>query len=80
MGVRNRVVAAVVEVCGSDPEVLADDATLDTLGIDSLDLLEIAVAVEQEFDVEVDAEAFEGVRTFGQAVAVFERMVAASSE
>lgn len=71
---RDVVIAAVVEVCGLDPADLVDGATLADLEIDSLDLLEVAMVVEQETEVIVEAEDFEGVETFGAAVAVFDRL------
>lgn len=72
--VRNLVVEAIVEVCDLDPSTLEDDAGLGDLGIDSLDLLEVAMIVESESGLVVQAEDFDGVETFGAAVAVFERL------
>lgn len=73
---REVVIAAVVEVCGLDRADLVDGATLADLEIDSLDLLEIAMVVEGETGIIVEAEDFEGVETLGAAVAVFDRLQA----
>ena len=39
----------------------------DDLDADSLDLVELVMALEEEFDVEVPEEDLEGVETVGQA-------------
>lgn len=74
---RPDVVAAVEEICGLEPAVLVDDADLETLGIDSLDLIEIGMLIEEKYEIEVDSEAFADAATFGQAVAVFDRIIGA---
>ena len=71
---RRIVVDAVVEVCGTEESRLVDTATLQDLGIDSLDLLEIGMIVERELDTIVDAEDFDGVGTVGETVQVFDRV------
>jgi len=40
----------------------------DDLGIDSLDLAQIIMAIEDEYDVELDEEALENVKTVGDAL------------
>lgn len=79
MTLRGDVVAAVVEVCGVDAADLRDDATLEGLEIDSLDLLEVGMIMEDHHQMRVNAEDFEDVSTFGDAVAVFDRIVAAGT-
>lgn len=50
------------------PKDIEDATTLTDMGADSLDSIEIIVALEDAFDVEIsDAEA-ENLKTFGQAV------------
>jgi acyl carrier protein len=73
--IRQAVADAVVEVCGTSPDLLVDEATLASLDIDSLDLIEIGMIVETEYGITVESEAFDGVETFGAAVAVFERIL-----
>jgi acyl carrier protein len=73
MTVRDVVMDAVVEVCGTDPASITDDATLTSLEIDSLDLIEVGMIVEQRFGAIVNLEDFDDVATFGAAVSVFER-------
>ena len=42
-------------------EVVPQASILDDLGADSLDVVELVMALEEEFDVEVDEEELEGV-------------------
>ena len=77
MTVRSDVVGAVVEVCGVSADDLTDDATLEGLEIDSLDLIEVGMIMEERHDIRVSTDDFEDVATFGDAVAVFDRLVAA---
>ena len=39
----------VIEILGSNPEEVTDDAQLDSLGGDSLDITEVVLEIEQEF-------------------------------
>ena len=77
---RGEVVDAVVEVCGITPDVLVDDADLDTIGIDSLDLIEVGMIIEERHDVQLSGDDFEGVTTFGGAVGVFEGILEAKQQ
>jgi acyl carrier protein len=76
---RSDVVSAVSEVCGVAAEDLRDDATLDELEIDSLDLIEVGMIMEEKHDIRVSTDDFHDVSTFGEAVAVFDRIVAAGA-
>lgn len=42
--------------------------TLDELGTDSLDRVELLMAVEEEFDIEIDDNAINGTTTFDDVV------------
>ncbi len=44
-------------------EELADDLHLDNLFLDSLDILELVVAIEKEFDISLDDERFMACET-----------------
>jgi len=51
----------------------ADDITMDTtfvddLGADSLDVFQILMGIEEEFDIEIANEAAEGINTVADAV------------
>ncbi len=63
----------VVEHIGVEPEKVVDDAHFgDDLGCDSLDVVELMMAAEEEFDIQIeDDEAYEDT-TFGAFVARIE--------
>ncbi len=56
-----------VEVLSVDEAVIVPDATFESLDADSLDLVELVMALEEEFDVNVEEEELEGVDTIGAA-------------
>jgi len=57
-----------VEVLQVAPEQVTPEAKFaDDLDADSLDLVELVMALEEAFDVEVPEEELEGIETVGQA-------------
>lgn len=57
-----------VEVLSVEEDKVVPDARFgDDLDADSLDLVELVMALEEEFGVEVPEEELEGVETVGQA-------------
>lgn len=57
-----------VEVLHVAPEKVTRDATFaDDLDADSLDLVELVMALEEQFGITVDESELEGVSTVGQA-------------
>ena len=58
---------AVEVLSVSDDQVVPDAKFGDDLDADSLDLVELVMALEEEFGVEVPEEELEGVETVGQA-------------
>ena len=57
-----------IEVMGEPPVPITADQGLEDLAITSLDFIEIAMRIEDQFDIELDATAFEGVTAVGAAV------------
>lgn len=51
-----------------EDEITMDTTFLDDLGADSLDIFEIIMAIEEEFDIEIDNEDAEKIVTVGNAV------------
>lgn len=67
--VYERVQSIVAERLGVDEDkVTMDAAFIDDLNADSLDLVEVIMAMEQEFDLEISDEEAEKIRTVGDAV------------
>jgi len=67
--IEERVQKIVVEQLGvSDSEVTKDASFVDDLGADSLDTVELVMALEEEFDCEIADDAAEKITTVQQAV------------
>ena len=63
-----------VEVLSVDESAVVLDASFaDDLDADSLDLVELVMALEEEFDIAVEEEELEGVVKVSDAVALVER-------
>ena len=59
---------AAVEVLGVDADTVTEEARFkEDLDADSLDLVELVMALEEEFDISVPEEELEGIETVGQA-------------
>ncbi|MBQ3115113.1 MAG: acyl carrier protein [Clostridia bacterium] len=60
---------ALVEQFGvKESDITLDTSIIEDLGADSLDLVELIMAIEQEFDIEIPDEDVEGISTVGDAV------------
>ena len=65
----DRVKKIVIERLDADPEKVTDKASfIDDLGADSLDNVELVMAFEEEFGIEIPDDAAETIQTFGDAV------------
>src|ERR1700691_4306659 len=59
---------AAVEVLAVDPSKVTLEASFsDDLGADSLDLVELVMALEETFDIEVAEDELKDIRTVGEA-------------
>jgi len=70
---RNEALDAIrevsVEVLSVEPDVVVEAASFkDDLDADSLDLVELVMALEERFDVSIPEDELEGVTTVGNAV------------
>ena len=73
MSIEERVRKIVCEQLGvGDDEVNNDSSFVDDLGADSLDTVELVMALEEAFDIEIPDEAAEGIATVGDAVKFIE--------
>ena len=69
MAVENRVIELIVEQLGVSKEEAASTASfIDDLGADSLDIVELVMALEEEFDIEIPDEDAEKIQTIGDAI------------
>lgn len=64
-----KVKAIIVEQLGvTDTSVTVDASFIDDLGADSLDIVELVMAIEEEFDIEIPDSDAEKVVTVGDVV------------
>ena len=69
MSVEERVVKIVCEQLGvSAEEVKLEASVIDDLGADSLDTVELVMAFEEEFEIEIPDEEAEAIQTVKNAV------------
>ena len=76
----DRVKKVVVEQLEVEPEKVTPDASFaNDLQADSLDVVELVMALEEEFDIEIPDEAAEQIDTVGKAVAHISEKVGATA-
>lgn len=69
MSIAERVKKIVVEHLGvEDAKVTESASFIDDLGADSLDTVELVMAFEEEFNVEISDDAAEKIQTVGDAI------------
>ncbi len=67
--IADRVKKIVVEHLGVEADKVSESASfIDDLGADSLDTVELVMAFEEEFNVEIPDDAAEKIQTVGDAV------------
>merc|ERR1712004_354736 len=65
--VLNDVRGIIAEQLGTDLDKVAADSKFVDLGADSLDTVEIMMALEEKFDITLDEEGAEKISTVGEA-------------
>lgn len=66
----------ITEVLNVDPDEITMETTFqDDLGADSLDVYQIIMGIEEEFDIEIPAETAEQVTTVEDAVEMIKNAV-----
>ena len=69
-----KVKEIIINELGVDPEkVTAEASFVDDLGADSLDTVELVMAFEEEFTIDIPDEDAEQMRTVGEAVAYIKK-------
>ena len=64
-----KIKAIIAEVLNIDADSITEDTTfVDELGADSLDIFQIIMGIEEEYDIELDNESVEQIQTVGDAV------------
>lgn len=74
MAVVDKVKEIIAEQLGVKKEEVTDDAKfIDDLGADSLDTVELVMALEEEFGIEIPDEDAEKMVTVGEAIKYIEQ-------
>ena len=71
--VEEKVKSIVVNQLGVNEEEVTKEASfVEDLGADSLDIVELVMALEEEFGIEIPDEEAEKIRTVGEAIGFIE--------
>ena len=77
MAVEEKIKAIIAEQLGVKPEEVTPQASfIDDLGADSLDTVELIMALEEEFSVKIPDEDAEKMTTVGDAIKYIEQKAA----
>ena len=77
MSIEKRVKEIIVEQLGvNESEVTPEAKFVDDLGADSLDLVELVMALEEEYNLEISDEDAEKILTVGDAIEYIQTHVA----
>ena len=69
MSVEDKVIEIIIDQLGVDEKQVNSEASfIDDLGADSLDTVELVMALEEEFDIEIPDEDAEKIATVQNAV------------
>ncbi len=69
MGSMDRIKKIIVDQLGVDESKITENSSfVDDLGADSLDIVELIMAFEEEFDIEIPDEDAEKMKTIGDAI------------
>ena len=69
----DKVKSIIVEQLDADEAEVTMDATIqDDLGVDSLDVVDLVMSIEESFDIEIPDEEVEGIKTVGDIVKYIE--------
>ena len=66
--VLNKIKSIVADKLSINASDITADTTLEDLGADSLDVVEVIMALEDEFDIEISDEIAENISTVGDLV------------
>jgi acyl carrier protein len=81
MNVEERVKEIIAEQLGvKKEEIKPESSFIDDLGADSLDTVEVVMALEEEFGIEIPDEEAEKITTVGEAIKYIEEKVKSKQE
>ena len=69
MSVEERVIEIVASQLGVDKEKVSRESSfVNDLGADSLDMVELVMELEEEFDIDIPEDSADKIETVGQAI------------
>jgi acyl carrier protein len=69
MSIQEKVLNIVVDQLGVDADTVKPESSfVDDLGADSLDIVELVMAMEEEFNVEIPDEDAENIKTVADVI------------
>jgi acyl carrier protein len=71
----DELIDLIVEEALIDRDKVVREATLETIGLDSVDMVSVVFAVEEKYGVEIPENAFEKVDNLGQMLDVLETLI-----
>jgi acyl carrier protein len=81
MAVEDKIKEIIVEQLGvAAEEVVPEASFIDDLGADSLDIVELVMAIEEEFGLEIPDEDAERMQSIGDAISYVEERTAGRDE
>lgn len=75
MNVEAKVKAIVAEQLEVDSDSLAAETTFEEIDADSLDIVELVMALEEEFDLEISDQEIESIKTIGDIIRYIESKI-----
>jgi acyl carrier protein len=72
-----RVIGAIAKTIHKPAESIPQEATFESIGVDSLDGIQILFALEQEFDISIPDDAAKKIRSVPDVVSGVRQLLAA---
>ena len=74
-----KLTTILVDQFGVPADEVTEDATFESLGLDSLDLVEVTMVIDEEMGVRIPDERLADIQTAGDAADVIDELESASS-
>jgi acyl carrier protein len=71
-----KIKVIIADILNVEPSTIQSDATFESLGIDSLDMLEIIMKLEEQFGIEIDDEKAASITSIEDAARKIEEIKA----
>lgn len=77
--VQSKIITLIAEQLGVEENTITTESTLEQLGADSLDIVELIMKMEECFSIEISDEEAEQLKTVGQVASYIADKVSSSS-